>query len=287
MADHSFKPSAENFEILRQRIKEFTTRDMPTWGAGRLLKETRARHNQDPETYRSAINKFVDGRQQTIEVGVASALWEFFLTNYPNEILNSQGVYIDISTHRMSHILRHYYEVDKKKASTEYANALTGDYIILQQAWALDNHFSIGRLKFEAAPQSDGHVILANEWVSGRLANKNMDGKIDPEIEISTGYAFPKGPNIFVFMKTEGAQPRIITIETVTPEPKRRTPFRVLEGSIYAAIGKGPHWTTRFVAHRIEPGRSYEICTKRMDSDIMKEFGYHGLYWVKYGDAWE
>lgn len=280
MPNPRFKASAENFEILRTRIKEFKEHDMPTWGAGRLLKELGDRISQNSETYRSALNKFVDGKQQTIDLTVASALWEFFITKYPNKTLNGQEVYIDIATDRMSHILRHYYEVDKKKAADEYARALPGEYIWVQESWKINKYIAVGRLQFKIVPGSDGHVISATRWVSGRLTKGNLNGEPDPEMEVCTGYAFPKGPNIFVFMKTESAQPIVITIESVSPEPKRRSPFRVLQGSIYAGIGMGPHFARRFVAHRVEPGRVFEICTKAVDNDIRGEFGHYENYWI-------
>lgn len=284
MAGYEFIANRSNFAILRKRIKELFEDDTH-WGAGRLLKEaTKYRpFSQNPSTYRGAINKFLNEDQRTINTDVAASIWDMLISKYPNETLNSQGDYLDVSTHQFSHALRDFYAVEKPKAAERYAPSLVGEYLMVRQAWRPNlDQVAVGKLRFTIAEGTGGHVIVVDEWVSGRPEDRSRKvDDDDPELEHSTGYAFPKGSNIFLFLKSFDEQPKIYVIHGTVPAPsKAKPPFRELKGAIIAGIGIGPHYAYEFHAHRLPPGRHVDICTKRPDDDLIAEFGRHNYFWL-------
>lgn len=237
----------------------------------------------DPNQYRNSLNKFLAEKQATIRVDVADSLWNLLIADYPSKILNKARDYVEVSTHRLAHELRDFYAVDTLKAAERYAPSLVGDYLMVRQAWRPNlDQVAVGKLRFSIAEGSGGHVVLVDEWVSGRPEDRSRKADDDdPELEHSTGYAFPKGPNIFLFLKSSDDQPKIYVIDGTVPAPsKAKPPFRELKGSIFAGIGIGPHDSYGFHAHRVSPGREVDICTKRPDDDLLRDFGRYGYFWL-------
>lgn len=280
MSGAVFTPTKSNFELLRKRINRFLEKEVDNWGTSKLLKEaiskTGIKINKDPILYRHSLSRFLNvnhnQHQRTIDTDVASVLWIYMIKYHPSPILNSQKDYLDIAEHRMSYISRHFFATNNLKMADVYAPAIKGRFVIVRQAWKNRKDYdqlSIGEVEFSVPQDHQGHVIEIRELASSDDVNDEFK-----TIETAEGYAVPKGINCICLMRTSSNFPKIMTIEHFDPVPEKGKIFRSFHGSIYAAIGNGPHIAYRFIAQRLRTTAEVSVGNiDKIDAELLRYYG--------------